>query len=271
MEVVIEVSPAHEATQFRSVDSSDGMFSEGWLQETPRRYPEILPVDEFGPVFHPLVSIGREVPTSAGSIDNLFISHSGYLVIVETKLWRNPEARREVVAQLVDYATAMTRVTYDELDSLTRDYLRKYEQNTALSLEEWVEARLEPVDVGLQGRVSRNLKLGRFLLLIVTDQERPTVVDMLRRLSAQAWLSIDMAVVALRPFKREGDSSAGLLLVPHVAGRTEIIERSAIEVTVTGAPDAQVTIRKERPEDSTPGKRRAPPDFRDRVLGTDAG
>jgi hypothetical protein len=29
-----------------------------------RRYPEVLPVEEFGPVFHPLVPIGKEIPRS---------------------------------------------------------------------------------------------------------------------------------------------------------------------------------------------------------------
>src|SRR6266446_9002861 len=111
MGVVIEVSGTYETTQFLPVDSSEGVFNEAWLQETLRRNPDVLPVEEFGPVFHPLVPIGKEVPTSAGSIDNLFISHAGYLVLVETKLWRNREARREVVAQLIDYAAALTHLS----------------------------------------------------------------------------------------------------------------------------------------------------------------
>jgi hypothetical protein len=189
----------------------------------------------------------------------LFISHAGYLVLVETKLWRNPEARREVVAQLIDYAAALTHLSYDELDALTKDYLRKYEGSAGESLEEWVESRLEPVDVGFQRRVARNLKLGRFLMLIVTDQERPTVADMLKRLSAQAWLSIDMAIVELRPFRREGDRSGRVLLVPQVTTRTEIVERSVVEVTVAGVPDAQVSVRKERRYDEeAPGRTRSP-------------
>lgn len=257
MGVVIEVREQHDAVQFRPVDSAEGAFSEAWLQETLRRYPEVLPVEEFGPVFHPLVPIGREVPTSAGSIDNLFISHAGYLVLAETKLWRNPEAKREVVAQLIDYATALTRLTYDELDALTKDYLRKYEA-TSSSLQEWVETRLDPVDSGFQRRVSRNLRLGRFLLLIVTDQERPRVVDMLKRVNAHAWLSIDMAVVELRPFRRANDSKEGVLLVPYVAGRTEIVQRSIVEVTVTGTPDAEITVRQEGYQDEEVRRRRGP-------------
>lgn len=258
MGVVIEVGKTYDAVQFRAVDPSEGTFDEAWLQETLRRFPEVLPVEEFGPVFQPLVPIGREVPTSAGSIDNLFISHAGYLVLVETKLWRNPEAKREVVAQLLDYATALSRLTYDEIDALVSDYLKRYEGGAASSLQDWVEARLGPVDVGFQSRVARNLKLGRFLLLIVTDHSRPTVVDLLKRLSAQAWLSVDIGVVELRPFKRGSDPDAGLLLVPYVPGRTEIVERSVVEVTVAGLPDAQVVVRKERRQDTTSGTQRPP-------------
>ena len=98
MGVVIEVSKTYDTVQFLAVDPSEGTFDEGWLQETLRRFPEVLPVEDFGPVFQPLVPIDREVPTAAGSIDNLFISHDGYLVLAEAKLWRNPEATREVVA-----------------------------------------------------------------------------------------------------------------------------------------------------------------------------
>jgi hypothetical protein len=35
--------------------------------------------------------------------DNLYLSTGGYPVLVETKLWRNPQARREVVSQALDY------------------------------------------------------------------------------------------------------------------------------------------------------------------------
>ena len=39
----------------------------------------------------------------------------GYLTLVETKLWRNPEARRTVVAQIIDYASHLSTWTYDDL------------------------------------------------------------------------------------------------------------------------------------------------------------
>jgi hypothetical protein len=125
-------------------------------------------------------------------------------------------------------------------------------------LQEWVEARIEPVDIGFQRRVSRSLKLGRLLLLIVTDHARPSLVDMLTRVNSYPSLSMDMGIVELRPFKGVSPSDEGILLVPYVAGRTEIVERSVVEVTVPGFPDAQVVVRQDRYQDEEVRRERIP-------------
>jgi len=52
-------------------------YDEAWLQELLRQHPDILPTAEIEPVFFPLASIGREVATASGAIDNLFISPQG--------------------------------------------------------------------------------------------------------------------------------------------------------------------------------------------------
>src|SRR5207249_11202437 len=87
--------------------------SEDWLQRVLDDSPELLPLREIDErVEPPLLSLGREISTPAGPIDNLFLSRNGYLVVVETKLWRNPEARRQVVAQLMDYAVQLRKWRY---------------------------------------------------------------------------------------------------------------------------------------------------------------
>ena len=40
--------------------------------------------------------------------------------MVEVKLWGNPEARRKVVAQTLEYATALFKLSYDELEAAVR-------------------------------------------------------------------------------------------------------------------------------------------------------
>lgn len=93
----IDIPPRHER-------------DEKWLQDLIATHSEILPVEEFDEVFGPAISLGREIGTAAGSIDNLYVSPKGSLTIVETKLWKNPDKHRTVVAQIIDYAKELKGV-----------------------------------------------------------------------------------------------------------------------------------------------------------------
>ena len=90
-------------------------FDEGFLQSLLAEHPELLPVASLRPDAGQLVCIGREVPVPSGSIDNLFLSTGGYPVLVETKLWRNPQARREVLSQTLDYVKDLARLDFEWL------------------------------------------------------------------------------------------------------------------------------------------------------------
>ena len=50
------------------------------------------------------IPICRERNTPSGPIDNFMVTPTGLPVFDECKLWRNPEGRREVVGQILDYA-----------------------------------------------------------------------------------------------------------------------------------------------------------------------
>ena len=52
---------------------------------------------DIAPPFMPLVSVCKELPTSAGFLDNLWVTPDGGIVLGECKLFRNPEARRQVI------------------------------------------------------------------------------------------------------------------------------------------------------------------------------
>ncbi len=223
------------------------LYNEVWLQELLRRHPEILPVDEIEPVFHPLVPIGREVATEAGYIDNLFISHRGYLVLVETKLWRNPEAKREVVAQAIDYSSSVSKWSYKQLDDVTKAYTKKYE-GSEQSLLEWVEHQRGPVEKShayFEDVVAKNLQLGRFLTLIVGDRIKSSVVDMLGYINKYPHLAISMALVELNCFHEKKDQGWPLIVVPSIVARTDIVERSVIQVTVKSEGAYEVEVRQE--------------------------
>jgi hypothetical protein len=233
-------------------------YDEAWLQGLLRQHPDVLPVAEIEPIYHPLLSIGCEVGTATGSIDNLFISPRGYLVLVETKLWRNPQARREVVAQAIDYASSLSQWSYSQLDEAVRGYLQAYE-GVDLDLLGWVEKRHGPVEGGryfFEETVAKNLRLGRFLTVIVGDRIRRSLVEMLNHVNRYPHLATDVALVELHCYRWRREDDWPLLVVPSVVARTEIVERSVIQVTVKQEGDHRVDVRQERAEERDRGRKR---------------
>lgn len=65
--------------------------SEAAIQRLVHHHPTCLPIAEVDPIFCNPVPICIELNTPAGPIDNLMVTASGLPVLVEGKLWRNPE------------------------------------------------------------------------------------------------------------------------------------------------------------------------------------
>ena len=61
------------------------------------------------------LSAGEVVPEALQLDRLLLITPDGNLVLVECKLWRNPQARREVLAQIIDYAKDLIRLDFEAL------------------------------------------------------------------------------------------------------------------------------------------------------------
>lgn len=98
------------------------LIDKAWLQEILRAQPGLLTLAEIEPAFGAAVCIRREVPTKVGWIDNLYIRPAGYLTLVETKLWPNREARREVVGQILGYeATEGELTSFDQGDAYAEE------------------------------------------------------------------------------------------------------------------------------------------------------
>jgi hypothetical protein len=209
-----------------------GAYSEGWLQRLIHRHPSLLPIDQIEPALIPLIPVCLELPTSSGYVDNLFVTPDGDLVLVECKLWRNPEARREVIGQILDYAKDLAAWGYEDLEAAVRKAtrpdaggggsMRLYDLVAAAAVEaELDEARF--IDA-----VSRNLKRGRFLLLIVGDGIQDGAERLADFLQQHAGLHFTLALVELAMF--ELPARAGYLVQPRVLARTLNIERGIVTV-----------------------------------------
>lgn len=235
--------------ELQRVSPTDTRIAEDLIQRLVVEHPSVLPVEQLDPMFAPPVPIGREIGTSVGPIDALFISPQGGITIVEAKLWRNPQARREVVGQIIDYATALSTWTYEELDQVCR-------QATSRSLWQTVaSAHDEPTgqdEARFVDAVARNLRYGRFLLLVVGDGIREEVERMASYVQDAPRLQFHLALVELGIY--DSDDGEVRTIVPSVVARTAEITRAVVRVDV--AEHTNVGVDVSVPVDDSPRSRR---------------
>ena len=199
-------------------------WSEAAVQALIQAHPACLPIAEVDPLFAAPVPICTELNTPAGPIDNLLVTASGLPVLVECKLWRNPQARREVVGQILDYAKELSRWTSSDLQREVRRRLG----TTGDPVLELVRAAGHLVDeIGFNDALTLNLRRGRFLLLIVGDGIREGVEAIADYLQAHAGLHFTLGLVELPIFAVPG---GGQLVAPRVLARTTVISREVIAV-----------------------------------------
>ena len=84
-----------------------GHQSEDALQQLLATAPDLLPGAETG---LPL-AVAREFPVATGRIDLLGVDVDGEITLCECKLATNPGIRREVIGQLLEYASALQGVS----------------------------------------------------------------------------------------------------------------------------------------------------------------
>ena len=242
----------------KRIPFTEKQFDEGWLQELIRANPEILPVDEIEPAFAPLVAVGREVPTAVGPVDNLYLSPQGYLTIVETKLWRNPEARREVVGQIIDYAKEIRQWSFEDLEERVRDYNRQFRDSEDGILD--TLRRIEQIDEAdeqfIVDAISGNLRRGRFLLLIVGDGIRESVEAMADFLAQTPQLYFTLALVELQVYELDEGRDKSLLIIPQLVTRTREITRAIVRVEGKATESIDITV--DMPEEEPPGGKTGP-------------
>lgn len=232
-------------------------FDEFWIQNLIHKHPDIIPISEIEPVFSPLIPIGKEVSITAGYIDNLYISPDGYLTIVETKLWRNPEARREVVGQIIDYAKILNKWTFLDLNESVSIYNQKYNNNSNGILDT-IKNHNPEFDVEsshkLIDRINRNLKQGKFLLLIIGDGIRENVEEMIDYLSKTPQLNFTLALIELQVYKFDKNQDS-LLVIPQIVTRTKEITRAIVQLDGDFSGNINISVPEEKDEQKTSKKR----------------
>lgn len=204
-------------------NGDDGLRREAFVQDLVHGHPDIIPMADIEPAFMPLISICRELETPAGYLDNLWLTPAGGIVLGECKLVRNPQARREVVSQALDYSRAISEWTYEQLETAVAKALKA----PSTTLWSKVSEHTDLDEVQFVDAVERRLRTGRFMMLVIGDGIQEGVEALTRYLQLHAGLHVAMALVDLSMWRMP---DGGLVVVPRIPLRTVLIERGVVRI-----------------------------------------
>lgn len=197
---------------------------EEFIQNVVFAHPASLPIAEIDRAYEDLVPVCKELPTDTGYVDALYVTRTGRLVLLEAKLWRNPEARRKVVAQILDYAQALSTWAYEDLQ---RQVSRALGRSGNILYELVSSAYPETDEAQFVDQVQQSLRRGRFLLLIVGDGIREGAGAIANFLETVGSLEFTFGLVEIALFRHP---DVGLLVLPRVVARTVEFQRVVIEL-----------------------------------------
>jgi len=167
----------------------------------------------------------------------------GRLTVVETKLWRNPEATRQVVAQVIDYANRLSGMSYDEFEKACRT-AREPSPLATSSLHNLV-TRQYPREVIPEPEfidaVRKTLRDARFLLVVVGDGIRENLEDMVGLLHQYPQMLFTFALVEMQIY--ESEALPGRLIVPQLVARTTEMVRAVVQIEGRGEVKVRVIMK----------------------------
>lgn len=200
--------------------------AESLLQQQLAAHPELLAGDQINPS-NPrrwlLIEREAGVPASMDgsdwwSLDYLFLDQDATPTFVEVKRATDTRGRREVVAQMLDYAANATE--YWPVDRM-RERFESRCAASGLSCAREIEAIVgsEGDETAFWELARSNLRAGRVRLLFVSDRIPPSlrrIVEFLNRQMNPA----EVLAVEIRQFS-PGTDLTMRTLVPRVIGQTE--------------------------------------------------
>jgi hypothetical protein len=230
--------------------SASGGYSEEWLQMLLFENPAVFPLEQIEPGFGDLVPLCCELPVGLGGnqigyLDNFFVTQNGGLVLVEVKLWRNPEARRSAVAQAMEYAAAVFRMNYGELETAVHKGCGAIGLPAATIFQLVAKQYPETDQIEFHDAISRNLTRGRAVIAVLGDGIREEMLPLASFVQGHAGHRFTFALIELAVYEVAPQSR---VVVPSVLAQTVLIERGVVriegdskqglKIEVTAAPDS---------------------------------
>lgn len=194
--------------------------NEDFFQKMIEQYPDILAGEQITPdaprkwilISREMGVPGHEGGSSQWFLDHLFIDQDGIPTFVEVKRSTDTRIRREVVAQMLDYAA--NAAAYWPADYL-RQVFEEYNPSHTDALVESLGLAPEEED-SFWAKVDANLRIGKLRLLFVADEIPSSLQRIIEFLNGQM---LDTEVLGLE-IKQYVSSNSQRTLVPKIIGNT---------------------------------------------------
>ena len=205
--------------------------TEDFLQRLLASYPNLMPgelVDEQNPRRWLLVTREAGISLPGGgnrwSLDHLFLDQEGIPTLVEVKRASDTRARREVVAQMLDYAASIVAWSSGQTADLFLSRCASDKSDPDAELD----ALMEPDEdqATFWNRVDANLGSGRIRLIFLADEISPQLQKIIEFLNSQ-FTRAEVLGIEIRQWTGQGLTT----LVSNVIGRT-----AAAQAAKTNAP-----------------------------------
>jgi len=231
-------------------------FDEKWLQEVLFANIDLIQPTDASYDRIQLVPLCRELNLNDG-IRNLFldilaITETGKLILIECKLWKNPQARREVLAQAFEYASLLQSLSYSDLSSKLRRHINSGSEDPIIFALR--SAGISVDESLLISRIDQGMRKGNFHVVIAGDGIRTDLVNLVNS-PAMTGMTADLSLLEISVHQ---DDEGKILLSPSVPQEIETVTRTVL-ISTEGMP---VSIEEDEseinplPNQSSPTQRR---------------
>lgn len=225
--------------KYQRCSAKDLSLNEAWLRDAIFANPELV----IGPCRAAEVTSDdwfawrKEFAVEVGSIDVLLLSSQGRLAVVETKLAHNPELRRSVLAQVLDYLAHLADRFQDGMPEIPSGG----DGRPVASVED----------------VQESVSNGDILVIVASDEVDPRVAKLSQSLLSdhlvKQWDLVLVDVALYRP----ASGSGAHIVVPHVRTLVQSEPRQVVRVVVEGeTPKAKIEIQRIVSDDVRPTRQK---------------
>jgi hypothetical protein len=166
-----------------------GYENESWLQQLIAEHPSLIPG-----VSERAVAC-REFSSGIGPADVVILDESGDLTLIECKLTTNPQIRREIVGQVLDYASRLWGMRVDEFEARWR---------RAAKTESSPLSAFDDAGTYTRERLAENLQAGRMRLVLAVDQVNDDLKRIVEYLNLITLSEVSVFVMEFVHAQRDG-------------------------------------------------------------------